>query len=192
MAPDGFLTDPQPLLDFRSFNPVGIPGQLVTRVAEGITYYFALGSGSTTGPRTGVMRVHFRLDPVPDAPANDFFSQRAILSGTDLTVSGDVTWATGERQEPAQAGEKTLWWEWTAPQDGVLRLNVTANWRLIRTLDHNSYSLSIVRSIVTFAKEQELEVVAEFVENEAIFEIVKELGIEYSQGYLFGKPERFP
>ena len=63
---------------------------------------------------------------------------------------------------------------------------------LIRTLDHNSYSLSIVRSIVTFAKEQELEVVAEFVENEAIFEIVKELGIEYSQGYLFGKPERFP
>ena len=63
---------------------------------------------------------------------------------------------------------------------------------LIRTMEHNSYSLSIVRSIVAFAKEQELDVVAEFVENEAIFEIVKNLGIKYSQGYLFGRPERFP
>ena len=62
---------------------------------------------------------------------------------------------------------------------------------LIRSMEHNSYSLSIVRSIVAFAKEQELEVVAEFVENEAIFEIVKDLEIKYSQGYLFGKPERF-
>ena len=59
-------------------------------------------------------------------------------------------------------------------------------------MEHNSYSLSIVRSIVAFAKEQELDVVAEFVENEAIFEIVKNLGIKYSQGYLFGRPERFP
>ena len=62
---------------------------------------------------------------------------------------------------------------------------------LIRTLDRNSYSLSIVKSIVTFAREQGLETVAEFVENETIFEIVKELGIEYSQGYLFGKPQYF-
>jgi len=33
-----------------------------------------------------------------------------------------------------------------------------------------------------------IEVVAEFVESEEIQKIVKELGIEYSQGYLFSKP----
>ena len=62
---------------------------------------------------------------------------------------------------------------------------------LIRAIDKDNYTHSIVKSIVTFAKEQNLEIVAEFVESEAVFARVKELGIEYSQGYLFGKPERF-
>ncbi len=59
---------------------------------------------------------------------------------------------------------------------------------LIRDIDTNSYSQSVVKSIVTFAKEQNLETIAEFIENEAIFSKVKELGIDYSQGYYFGKP----
>ena len=59
---------------------------------------------------------------------------------------------------------------------------------LIQNIATSSYSLSIVKSIVTFAKEQHLEVVAEFIENETIFEIVHGLGIEFSQGYLFGRP----
>ena len=61
---------------------------------------------------------------------------------------------------------------------------------LIHTLAQNTYSLSIVKSIVTFAKEQNLKTVAEFVENDTVFQIVKELGIDYSQGYLFGKPQQ--
>ncbi len=61
---------------------------------------------------------------------------------------------------------------------------------LIRTIDQNSYSLSIVKSIVTFAKEQGLETIAEFVEDETTFDLVQNLGIEYSQGYYFGKPQR--
>jgi len=59
---------------------------------------------------------------------------------------------------------------------------------LIRDIDKSSYSLSVVKSIVTFAKEQNLQTIAEFIENEAIFNIVKELGVDYSQGYYFGKP----
>jgi PAS domain S-box-containing protein len=60
---------------------------------------------------------------------------------------------------------------------------------LIRDIESSSYSLSAVKSIVTFAKEQGLETIAEFIENEDIFTIVKALGVDYSQGYYFGKPE---
>ena len=60
---------------------------------------------------------------------------------------------------------------------------------LIRDIETSSYSLSAVKSIVTFAKEQKMQTVAEFIENESIFNIVKEIGVDYSQGYYFGKPE---
>jgi len=59
---------------------------------------------------------------------------------------------------------------------------------LIRHIEESSYSLSVVKSIVTFAKEQNIQTIAEFIENEAIFKIIKELGVDFSQGYYFGKP----
>jgi len=60
---------------------------------------------------------------------------------------------------------------------------------LIRDIETSDYAYSVVKSIVTFAKEQNLQTIAEYIENEAIFNIIKELGIDYSQGYYFGKPE---
>jgi PAS domain S-box-containing protein len=60
---------------------------------------------------------------------------------------------------------------------------------LIRNIETSSYSRSVVKSIVTFAKEQNIQTIAEFIENESIFNIVKELGVDFSQGYYFGKPE---
>ncbi len=60
---------------------------------------------------------------------------------------------------------------------------------LIRDIETSSYSKSVVKSIVTFAKEQNIQTVAEFIENEEIFKIVKSLGVDLSQGYYFGKPE---
>lgn len=69
-------------------------------------------------------------------------------------------------------------------QPDILKINGT----LIKDIDKNEYSFSVVKSIVTFAKEQNITTVAKFVENEAIYNIVKNLGVEYSQGYYFGKP----
>ena len=60
---------------------------------------------------------------------------------------------------------------------------------LIRDIDTNSYSLSVVKTIVQFAKEQNIKTVGEFVENEKIYTILNELGVDYSQGYYFGKPQ---
>lgn len=60
---------------------------------------------------------------------------------------------------------------------------------LIRNIESSSYSLSVVKSIVTFAKEQNIQTIAEFIENEEIYNIIKEIGVDFSQGYYFGKPE---
>ena len=59
---------------------------------------------------------------------------------------------------------------------------------LIRNIDQSDYSLSVVKSIVTFANEQGIRTIAEFIENEKIFKITRDLGIDCSQGYYFGKP----
>ena len=61
--------------------------------------------------------------------------------------------------------------------------------KLIRNLQHDTMAYSIVESIVSFAKKENLVTVAEYVENESIYKIVCQMGIDYSQGYFFGKPD---
>jgi diguanylate cyclase (GGDEF)-like protein len=58
----------------------------------------------------------------------------------------------------------------------------------IKNLDTDKSSVKIVETIVSFAKKIEASTVAEFVHNEEIFNIVKELGVDYSQGYYFSPP----
>lgn len=60
---------------------------------------------------------------------------------------------------------------------------------LIRNIETNSNIQEIVKLIVEFAKRQNIQTVAEFVSSEGILESVRELGIEYVQGYHIGKPE---
>jgi PAS domain S-box-containing protein len=62
---------------------------------------------------------------------------------------------------------------------------------LIKNIHNDKYSYSVVKAIVELAKENNIKTIAEFVENEEIFNVVKELGIDYSQGYYFGKPSKF-
>ena len=60
---------------------------------------------------------------------------------------------------------------------------------LIRDIQTDNYSLSVVKSIVAFAKEQNIKIIAEYVENKDIFDMLNMLGVDYSQGYYFGKPQ---
>lgn len=62
---------------------------------------------------------------------------------------------------------------------------------LVKNIADDLFSKNIVESIVMFAKKQNIETIAEFVENEEIFNILNEIGIDFSQGYYFGKPESF-
>jgi len=47
--------------------------------------------------------------------------------------------------------------------------------------------LDITKAIVNLAKTLKIKTVAEYVENEAVYDMVKECGIDYAQGYYIGK-----
>jgi len=59
---------------------------------------------------------------------------------------------------------------------------------LVKNIATDTFSRNIVETIVLFAKKQNIQTIAEYVENEAIYNILNEIGVDYSQGYFFGKP----
>jgi diguanylate cyclase (GGDEF)-like protein len=59
---------------------------------------------------------------------------------------------------------------------------------LIKDLDRNKNAMIIVDTIVSFSKKLGFETVAEFIENESVFNVAKKMGIDYFQGYHFHKP----
>ncbi|MBM4207919.1 MAG: EAL domain-containing protein [Gammaproteobacteria bacterium] len=58
----------------------------------------------------------------------------------------------------------------------------------VRALDSKSNGQAIVQTIIALAKGLEMEVIAEGVETQAQFELLKRLQCPVFQGYLFGKP----
>ncbi|MGZ8546268.1 MAG: EAL domain-containing protein [Sulfuricurvum sp.] len=76
--------------------------------------------------------------------------------------------------------------------DHLLKLNIDTlkiDGSLIKNLPHDHNTQIIVRHICDFAHEMGMSIVAEFVANEAIYNKVKELGIDASQGYYFYEPQ---
>ncbi|MBN2964425.1 bifunctional diguanylate cyclase/phosphodiesterase [Sulfurospirillum sp. T05] len=63
---------------------------------------------------------------------------------------------------------------------------------IIKNIVEDKVSLAVVKSIVNFAKEAKIQVVAEYVCNEEIYNIVNSLGIEYCQGHYFSIPKASP
>ncbi len=59
----------------------------------------------------------------------------------------------------------------------------------IKDLDRNEESVKIVKSIVFLAQQLGAKTIAEYVGDEYTFNIIKDLGIDYAQGFFFGKPE---
>jgi len=75
--------------------------------------------------------------------------------------------------------------------DYLLTLNpdgIKIDGSLIKNILENENNQKIVKTIVSFAKEAKIKTIAEFVENEEIFEYLKSLDIDYFQGYYFSPP----
>lgn len=60
---------------------------------------------------------------------------------------------------------------------------------LISNIDRDSHSVIMVETIVGLAKKLNIETIAEFVASQEILNVVKNLGVDYAQGYHIGKPE---
>lgn len=74
----------------------------------------------------------------------------------------------------------------------ILRLNIDyikIDGSLIRDIDTNENAVAIVETIVDFTKKRGLVSIAEFVHNDAVFDRVKRLDIDRSQGYYLGEPK---
>jgi PAS domain S-box-containing protein len=63
---------------------------------------------------------------------------------------------------------------------------------LIKHIDTDENAYTTVKAITHFAKSLGISVVAEFVHNEAILTLVKELGIDFAQGYYLHEPSPKP
>ena len=60
---------------------------------------------------------------------------------------------------------------------------------LIKNIDTDKNKQKIVKSIIAFAKELKIQTIAEYVENEAIFGVCKNMGVDCFQGYYFSPPK---
>ena len=59
---------------------------------------------------------------------------------------------------------------------------------IIQKILDDKISFSLVKNIVAFAKEAHIKVIAEYVSDEKIYEMIQSLGIEYAQGIFFSIP----
>ena len=60
---------------------------------------------------------------------------------------------------------------------------------LVTSSSSDSVALAMVESIVTMSKAMDVELVAEYIEDKHLMKKMQQLGVEYGQGYYFGKPE---
>jgi diguanylate cyclase (GGDEF)-like protein len=75
--------------------------------------------------------------------------------------------------------------------DYILKMNVDfikIDSSLIKKIDTDRNSMAITETIVDFSKKLKFKTIAEFVHSESVYNKVKELNIDYSQGYYFGEP----
>jgi hypothetical protein len=106
----------------------------------------------------------FGIQLIPDGPApgNDFFDYATQTNTPIFSITGTLRTATGEPSEPQHDGapaKRSLWWRWTAPDDGSVLLNattLTGNWssalyyrpRLVLYAGESLDSLSVVTTAV--------------------------------------------
>ena len=61
----------------------------------------------------------------------------------------------------------------------------------VQNITQDKVSFSMVSAMNQIGHAMNLTTIAEYVENEAILEVLKEIGIDYAQGYCIGKPQPF-
>jgi EAL domain-containing protein (putative c-di-GMP-specific phosphodiesterase class I) len=58
----------------------------------------------------------------------------------------------------------------------------------VKDMDSNPYDYAVVKSITEIGHFMGKGIIAEYVENETILNMLREIGVDYAQGYVIGKP----
>lgn len=105
----------------------GNTSQISFTANAGTTYYIAVdGFAGALGNYT----LNYTL-PSGLAPANDNFAGAITISGSSGSTTGNNVSAAREVGEPVHflgtAGNRSVWWRWTAPSTGIMRLDVAGS-----------------------------------------------------------------
>jgi len=120
--------------------------------------------------------------------------ERIIFEMVENEYAGDSSWVISFFKELKQLGCKIYiddFGSGYANFEYLIRLNadgIKIDGSLIKNILRDRGSEVIVKSVVGFAQEMGMEIVAEFVENREIFDKLKGMGIQYFQGYYFSAP----
>jgi len=60
--------------------------------------------------------------------------------------------------------------------------------QFVKEIANNSIDREMVRAIHQVGQSMGIQTVAEFVEDEAIVQVLSDIGVQYAQGYHIGKP----
>ena len=60
----------------------------------------------------------------------------------------------------------------------------------IKNMDTNPYDFAVVKSITEIGHFMGKEIIAEYVENDSILSMLRDIGVDYAQGYAIAKPQR--
>ena len=63
---------------------------------------------------------------------------------------------------------------------------------IIQNIDSDTLKQSTYRALYTLAKENDISVLAEGVETAEELAMIESIGVDYIQGYYFGKPQAEP
>jgi hypothetical protein len=101
-------------------NGAGFASAVTFMTVAGTTYQIAVDGYNGA---SGSIQLNI-VAPLPP-PVNDPFASRISLSGLTSATTGSNVSATKEAGEPNHAGNsggKSVWWTWTAPANGLMRV----------------------------------------------------------------------
>lgn len=125
----------------------------------------------------------------------DFPSERIIFEVTESEPVRDPAHLSGIFDEYRNQGFTTAIDDFGAGHAGLSLLVdfqpdiIKLDMHLVRNIDQDPKRLAILRGILATAKELDVAVIAEGIEQPAEFEALHALGINLFQGYLFAKPQ---
>ncbi|WP_395944634.1 EAL domain-containing protein [Brevundimonas sp.] len=124
--------------------------------------------------------------------------KRLIVEVTETSALADIEAANRRLASLREAGIKVCIDDFGAgatSYDYLRKLTVDAvkiDGSLVRDIEKDELTRNMLRSTVELCRSMKLETIAEMIETEGVATELKALGVEYGQGWLFGRAEAEP